>query len=71
VCGAAVEALAVASQQDRALAAFIDSEIDRATCSWYERDHCWLVALADDPQRSMAAIEADVFDVGLARFAHA
>jgi hypothetical protein len=41
--------LAVASEQDRALVAFTDGKIDRAACSWYERDHCWLAALADDP----------------------
>ena len=69
VGGAAVEALAVPAAQDRALVAFADGEVDRASGTGNERDDGGLVAFADDPQGAVAALEAEVLDVGRARLA--
>ena len=66
--GSAIEAVSVAAHQDRAFVAFADRQVDRACRAGHERDHRGLVALADDPQRAVAALEAEVLDVGGARF---
>jgi hypothetical protein len=62
--GAPVEALAVTAPQDRAVVAFPDGQVDHPGGAWNERHGGGLVALAHDPQRTMAALEAEVFDVG-------
>jgi hypothetical protein len=56
--------LSVEGQQDWAVVAFADGEVDRACGAWYEWDHGGLVALADDSQRPVAALERKVLDVG-------
>ncbi len=68
--GPSFEPLAVTSPQDRAFVAFADGEVDGARRAGDERDSCGLVALADDAQRSMATLQAQVFDVGRAGFTH-
>jgi hypothetical protein len=70
VGGAAVEALAVTASQDRPVVVFADVEVDGAGRSRDERDRRGLVALADDPQGSVASFEPEVLDVGGAGFAH-
>jgi len=71
VGGAAVEALAVTASLDRPVEVFADVEVDGAGRSRDERDRRRLVALADDPQGSVASFEPEVLDVGGAGFAHA
>jgi hypothetical protein len=56
--------------QHWSLAARADGTVDRACRSREERDHRRLVALADDPQRPVSSLEAEVFNVGGARLAH-
>lgn len=62
--GAPVEALAVTAPQDRAVVAFPDGQVDHPGGAWNERHGGGLVALAHDPRRTIAALEAEVFDVG-------
>jgi hypothetical protein len=62
----AIEAVSVVADEDRSLASFADREVDGAGGSWDEGDHGGLVALAKDPQRAMASVEAEVADVGVA-----
>jgi hypothetical protein len=69
VRGAPVEAPAVVPAQDRPLVAFAHGEVDSARRAWHERDRGGLVALAHDAQRAVAGFEAEVLDVGGARFA--
>jgi hypothetical protein len=64
VGGAPVEALAVTAEQDGTLVALADGQVDRAGGSGYERHGGGFVALAHDPQCAMAALEAEVLDVG-------
>jgi hypothetical protein len=45
---------------------FSDGEIDRPRSSRDERDHRRLVALANDVQRAMTALETEILDVGSA-----
>jgi len=66
VCGASVEALAVASPQDRSFAPFADGEIDGACRAWNEWDGGGLAAFPEDLEGSVAALEAQILDVGLA-----
>src|SRR5918994_467172 len=47
-----------------ALVAFTDGQVDRPRGSGHERHGGGLVALAHDPQCAMAALEAEVLDVG-------
>jgi hypothetical protein len=63
VGGSPVEAVAVTAPQDWALVAFTDGQVDRSRGAWHERDGGGLVALAHDPQRARAALEAKVRDV--------
>jgi hypothetical protein len=44
--------------------ALTDGQVDRPLGPGDERDRGRLVALAHDPQRAMAALEAEVLDVG-------
>lgn len=66
--GASVQSLPAAASQDRTLVAFADGEIDRAGGAQHEADDGGFLALADDPQGAMPALEREVFDVGGARF---
>lgn len=68
--GSAVEALSVVADQDRALAPLTDGQIHGPGSAWHKRDHRRFVALTEDPERAMSAVEAEVADVGLARLAH-
>ena len=68
VSGPSIEALAIASAQDRAFVSFANGQIDGARRAGDERDSR-LVALADDPQHSMSSFEGHVLDLGLAGFA--
>ncbi len=45
-----------------------DGEIDGAGGARHERDRGGLVALAEDAERAMPPLEAEVLDVGSARF---
>jgi hypothetical protein len=65
-----VESFAVVAMQDRALAALTEHEVDCASHSWDEWDHRRLVALADDVQRPMASVEAQILRVGGACLTH-
>ena len=69
MCGATVETLTVVAHQDRLFTPLADREIDGASGTWDERNHCRLVAFAEDPEGAVAAVEAQVADVGLAGFA--
>jgi hypothetical protein len=60
VGGSPVEALAVTASQDRPVVAFTDGHVDRPGGAGDERDGGGLVALAHDPQRAVAALEAEV-----------
>jgi hypothetical protein len=64
VGGAPVEALAVTAEQYRPVVALTDGQVDRTCCPGYERHGGGFVALAHDPQCAMAALEAEVLDVG-------
>ena len=64
--GSAVEPLAVVADEDRPLSPYTDREVNRARGSWDEWDHCRLVALAEDAQRAMPTVEAEIADIGVA-----
>jgi hypothetical protein len=69
VGGAGIEPAPVVANQDRSHGAFADGEVDRAGGAWHERDDGGLVALADDAQRAMSALDSEVLDVRAAGFA--
>lgn len=69
MCGATIEALTVVAYQDRPFTPLADRKIDGACGTWDERDHCRLVAFAEDPECAVSSVEAEVADVGLAGFA--
>jgi hypothetical protein len=71
VGGSPVEALAVTAPQDRPLVTLTDGEVDCPGGAWYERHGGGLVALAHDLQCAMAALDAEVVDVGGAGLADA
>ena len=62
--GAPVEAVTVTAPQDRPIVAFTDGQVDRPSGPRYERHGGRLVARAHDPQRAMAALDAEVLDIG-------
>jgi hypothetical protein len=64
VCSAPIEALAVAAAQDGALAALPDGQVEGPCGARHEGDDRGLAALAEDPQRAVAALDAEVLDVG-------
>jgi len=66
-----IEPLAVAPHQDWAFVAFADGEVDRACRARHQGNDGGFVALADDPQCSVAALERQVLDVRRAGFGHA
>ncbi len=68
--GATVEPLAVPPAQDRPFVALPDGEIDGAGCARHERDHRGLVALSDDREGPVSALDGEVLDVRAARFGH-
>ena len=55
-------------QEDRALAAVSDREIDRAGGPGRKRNDDDLAALAENPQGAVAAFDAELFDVRTDRF---
>ena len=63
-----IESGAVRSAEDGTFTAFTDREIDRRGGARRQRDSHDLPAFAQDPQRAMAAFEAELFDVGARRF---
>jgi hypothetical protein len=67
--GAAVETLPVMADQDRADAAFADRHVDSPCGARHERYAGGLVALADNLQRALAALKAEVLDTRSACFA--
>jgi hypothetical protein len=69
VRGAPVEALPVSTAQDRSLEALADGKVDGSRRAGHERNGRGLGALAQDAQRSVAPLTAQVLDVGGARFA--
>jgi hypothetical protein len=69
--GSPIKALPVVANQDRAFAAFSDSEVDGPGGARDQRDEGRLVAFADDAQHPMAPLEGHVLDIGPAGFAHA
>jgi predicted Abi (CAAX) family protease len=64
VGGSPVESVAVTAPQDRSLVALTDGQVDRPSRAGDERDRGRLVALAHDPQRAVATLDAEVLDVG-------
>jgi hypothetical protein len=62
--GAPVESLTVTAPQYRTLVALPDRSVDRPRCPGDEGHGGGFVPLAHDPQRAMAALEAEVLDVG-------
>ena len=68
VGGASVQTLPILAPQDRSLVTFADDEIHSACRSRDKRDRGRLVALAQDRQRAMPALEGQVLDVRSARF---
>jgi hypothetical protein len=63
---APVKSLAVVADQDRAAQSLADGQIDRASRARHQRDQRGLVALADDAQNPMPALEGHVLDIGAA-----
>jgi hypothetical protein len=61
--------LAVTAPQDRPLVALADRQVDRPGGPGHERHRGGLVALAHDPQRAVATLDAKVLDVGGASLA--
>ena len=68
VGGAPVQTLPILASQDRTLVTFAHHEIDGARGSRDERNGGGLVALAQDRQRAMPALEGEVLNVRSARF---
>ena len=68
--GVPVESATVVAEEDRAISAITDREIDRSRRARRERDGHGLAAFADDAQGAVAALEAESFDVGADRFRH-
>ncbi len=60
----AIETLSIVAEQDRTLASFADRKIHGACRARHERDDGRLAALAEDPQRAMPTIEAEIAYVG-------
>ncbi len=66
MCGATVEALAVALSQDRSFAPFADGDVDRACRAWNKRMVAGLRPFPRILNGSVPALEAEILDVGLA-----
>lgn len=60
VGGATVEPTAIVAEQDRARGPLADGQIDGSSRSGHERNHGRLVALASEPQRAVASLEAEI-----------
>ena len=69
VRGASIESGTVTSNQDWSVTAFADGQVNGPGGSRDERDYGRFVALADDPQCPVAAVESKIIDVGVACFA--
>ncbi len=63
-----VHPLPIAGSEDGSFGAFADGEVDGAGGAWRHGDDDGLAAFATDPQRVMAALEADISDVGAEGF---
>jgi hypothetical protein len=70
VSGAPIQALPVLAAQDRSFVPLTDNQIDRPRRAGHERDRGGLAALAEDPQRAMAALHRQVLNVGSTRLRH-
>ena len=68
--GAPIETLTVVPVQDRAFGALAEGEVDSPGHPRNEGDHGRLVALADDAQRPVPSVEAEVLGVGRTGLAH-
>jgi hypothetical protein len=68
VPSAPIEALAVVTVQDRPFGSISDCQVDGAGHPGDQGDHRGLVALPDDPQCPMTAVEPEVLGVGRACF---
>ena len=67
---APLEALTISTVQDRALAALAQHEVDRGGHPLNEGNDRRLVAVADDAERLMSSIKAEIFHVGRTGLAH-
>lgn len=63
----AIEAAAVATAENRALATLADCKVDGAGGAWGDGDGDDLAALAHDGQSSMSPLEAECLDIGTGR----
>lgn len=70
VRGTAVEALPVPASEDRAVVALADDQVDGGCRTWGEGDRGGLFPLPVIRRIRWATLDREVFDVGLARFAH-
>jgi len=61
--GVTIESLTVESEEQRTFATLANGEVDSSSGPWCERDDDGLAALAQDRESSMAAFEAECFDV--------
>jgi hypothetical protein len=66
-----VEALTATGQQDRAIGAFADDEVDRSRRARGEWHGDCLAALAKHHQRAVAAFQSESFDIGADRLGDA
>ncbi len=69
VSSPAVEPLAVLPSEDGSLGALPDNQVDGPSRPRDQWDDCWLVALAEDPEGPVPAVEGDVLDARSARLA--
>ena len=68
---APIEPGTVTTHQDWPITSLTDGQGKCAGGTWDERDHGWLVALTDDPQRPVTSVKAKIIDVRVACFADA
>ena len=65
-----VQAAAVGGEEDRSFAAFADGQVDRPGGPGCEGDDGLLAALAGDGQGAVAALRAQVLDIGAGGLRH-
>jgi hypothetical protein len=61
---APVQSFAIVTTQDRAFRSVTDGKIESAGDPRDQRDHRWLAAFTDDPQRPVSSVEPEVLGVG-------
>ena len=61
--GVAVHPLTVRPDEDRTMRAFADAQVDGSGGAWGERNRHLFAALAQDPQRAVAAFGGELLDV--------